>query len=133
MEFFFILGVIVVVGWGIFCQVAARQQVDVETQLSEQDAARCVVDYFGVMWTRVDGPGHLNYRPKLRMHAPTVSVGFAPDGTSSCTVNIWTSAFTTKYGMMYHAQLAWRKKLQLAGRLRNTSGASENWTRGAGN
>jgi hypothetical protein len=118
MEFFIIVLVLAVCGWNIFVQVAARQQVNVPVAISEQAAAQLVVEHFGVMWTAVSGPGHLNYRPKLRMRAPMLSVDFSPESGSACTVSIWMSNAITRYGLVHHAQLAWRKKLQLAGKLR---------------
>jgi hypothetical protein len=122
--------IIAAISWAIFVQIGARRQVNVEVSGSEQEAAEQVRSYFGRMWTQVSGRGHLNYRPKLRAHAPTLSVDFAPNGTASCTVSIWTSAWTSKFGAMYHAQLAWRRKRGLAARLTGAS-ASGSWTRGA--
>lgn len=131
MSVIVILMIIALVAWAVFLQIQARKQVDIATSLSEQDAAQVVTDYFGVLWTQVGGAGHLNYRPKLRVGAPTISISFAPSGTTACEVSIWTSHFHTRYGLMSHAQLAWRKKRALAGRLGETSAASGSWGRGA--
>ncbi|QKV75307.1 hypothetical protein [Amycolatopsis sp. Hca4] len=131
MEILWTLVIIVLVAWAIFTQVGARRQLDVTVPLSEQDAAQVVVDHFGVTWSQVEGLGHLNFRPRLRMHAPTLSVTFEPNGTSSCLVSIWTSHGRKHYGMMGHAQLAWRKKASLANRLRAATSQPQNWAKGA--
>ena len=117
MEAFWVLVIIVIVGWNIFVQVRARSQTDVTATLSEQQAAQLVTEYFGVMWTQVDGAGHLNFKPKLRKAPPTISVTFTTSGTAQCDVSIWTSHWITRYGVMGHAQLAWRKEAGLARRL----------------
>jgi hypothetical protein len=129
--FFVFLVIILVAGWAIFVQIGARQRIDVTTQLTEQDAGDVVSNHFGVSWTLVDGPGHLNYLPKLRMQAPVISISFSPDGTRECGVSIWTSSWQTKYGVMAEAQLAWRKKQALASRVRNAAAVDNNWTSGA--
>src|ERR1700753_1540760 len=92
------LVIIAFVAWTIYVQIGARQQVEVATKLTEQDAGELVTDYFGVLWTLVDGPRHVNYRPKLRAYAPVISVSFTPDGTRACAVSIWTSSWKTRYG-----------------------------------
>lgn len=117
MEVFWVLVVIALLCWVIFVQVDARRHVVVEVPMSEQAAAEIVAACFNVTWTRISGKGDLNYRPKLRVGAPVVSIAFDPDGTSKCGVEIWTSQFSTRYGMMNHAQLAWRKKRKLASEL----------------
>jgi hypothetical protein len=119
------------VGWAIFVQVGARQQVDVATSLTEQDAGEVVRNYFGALWSQVDGPGHVNYRPRLRAYAPVISISFSPNGTRECGVSIWMSSWKTRYGVMAHAQLVWRKKLVLSSRLRDASEVGNNSTSGA--
>lgn len=121
MEVMVILFIIALTGWAIVTQVKAREQIDIPTPLSEQDAARIVFDHFGPLWTQVAGAGHLNYRPKFRAGAPTVSIALTPTGMHGCTVSIWTSTFSTRYGLMTHAQLAWRKKQTLADKLVTTT------------
>jgi len=131
MEVLFVLLVLSLIGWTVYVQISARQQVDVVTTLSEQDAAQEVLRYFGVLWTQVPGRGHVNYRPKLRADAPTMSINFSPDGTAACVVSIWTSHWTKRYGLMSHAQLMWRKKRGLAARLASASDTTANWSTGA--
>lgn len=117
MEAFGILLFIALVAWLIFTQVAARQQVDLSVNRSERDAAAEIAGYFGMLWTQVHGVGDINYRPKLRMNAPTISIKLQPVDLGRCEVSIWTSAWTVRYGLMWHAQLMWRKKRGLAARL----------------
>lgn len=111
-----IIVVIAVLVWAGFTQVQARQQVDVETTLSPNDAAHIVEKYFGAIWTSVSGSGRFNYRPKLRKGAPTISVDIQP-AELGCEVHIWTSAWKSYFGLMNHATLMWRKKRGLASRL----------------
>lgn len=95
----------------IFTQVEARRQFAVVTRLDEASAARLVVGHFGLLWTPVSGPGHLNFQPKLRRHPPTVSIDIVPDPhRGGCAVQVWTSNWTSLLGVMNHAVLAWRKK-----------------------
>lgn len=129
VEALFILLVLAAIGWAIFVQYSSRKQIDILTKVSEQEAAEQVMAYFGALWTQVPGNGHLNYRPKLRMNAPTISVNFSPNGTSECEVSIWTSQFSTRYGLMEHAMLMWRKKRGLTARLTRAEAAA-NWSRG---
>jgi hypothetical protein len=110
---------LVLLGWMIFVQIAARQQVAVYLGISEQEAAQLTMSYFGRLWTQTPGAGHLNYQPAMRSHAPTISIHFEPSGTAACAVQVWVSSFeTARFGRMAHAQLAWRKKQGLARRLR---------------
>jgi hypothetical protein len=109
--------VILLISWAIFVQFSARRQVDLSVGLSERDAAQAIAGYFGALWTQVSGQGELNYRPKLRRNAPTLSISLRPVSLGQCEVSIWTSAFSTRYGLMEHAQLMWRKKRGLASRL----------------
>lgn len=129
MEAIFVLLVLAVIAWIGFVQYMSRKQVDIVARVSEEEAADRVMAYFGVLWTQVQGRGHLNYRAKLRMNAPTISVDFRPNGTNECAVSIWTSQFTTRYGLMEHAMLMWRKKRGLAARLTRAETAA-NWSRG---
>lgn len=125
MEVFWVLVVIALLSWAVFVQVGARKHVLLEVPMSEQAAAEVVAGCFNISWTQVTGEGDLNFRPKLRMGAPVVSIDFAPDGMSKCGIEIWTSRFSTRYGMMSHAQLAWRKKRKLASELtRNLDAAT---------
>jgi hypothetical protein len=121
MEAFWIILVIALIAWAIFMQIAARQQLDLSVNRSERDAAAEIASYFGLLWTHVSGAGDINYRPKLRMKAPTLSISLRPVDLSRCEVSIWTSAWTVRYGLMWHAQLMWRKKRGLAARLSRTA------------
>jgi hypothetical protein len=111
-----ILIVLAVVAVGLV-QVQARSQHDVTTLADVQEAAAIVEAYFGLIWTPVNGPGEYNFRPKLRAYAPTISIRTEPEESGGTTVSIWTSSFTTHYGLMGHAALMLRKKRGLAKRL----------------
>lgn len=111
------LVVAAVIAWQIFVQTSARRQLDIAVRMSEQEAAEIVRSSFNAVWGAVDGPGDLNYRPRLRGHAPTVSITFSPNGVRECEVSIWTSAWRSHYGIMAHAQLMWRKRRRIALRL----------------
>lgn len=74
--------VLVVLGWMVFTQGQARQQVDVSSHLSAQEAALVTRKYFGPAWTLVDGPGQFNYRPKLRKAPPIISITITPPRTA---------------------------------------------------
>ena len=102
--------IILVLAWRIFLQVAAHRQVDVALDISEQEAAQVTMGYFGGLWNQVPGPGHLNFQPRLRANAPTISIAFEPDGVARCVVQVWTSGYYVRRFMMAHAQLMWRKK-----------------------
>ncbi|GLY47533.1 hypothetical protein [Lentzea sp. NBRC 102530] len=130
MEALWVLVIILLLGWAIFTQVRARTQLDVTAALSEQQAGQLVMEHFGVMWSQVEGPGHLNFKPRLRKWPPTISVNFTTSGTAQCEVSIWTSHWTSHYGVMGHAQLAWRKEAALARKLSNADSAA-NWLKGA--
>lgn len=119
MEFVIALAVVAGLASLVATQVAARRQVDLEVTCARAQAAQVVEKYFGPAWTRVSGPGTYNFRPKLRLHAPTISITLRGSETRS-EVSVWTSDYDTVYGGMYHAGLMWRKKRGLAKRLRAT-------------
>lgn len=118
--------VILLISWAIFVQFSARRQVDLSVGLSERDAAQAIAGYFGALWNQVPGQGELNYRPKLRRNAPTLSISLRPVSLGACEVSIWTSAWSTRYGVMGHAQLMWRKKRGLASRLAGATNPAGN-------
>jgi hypothetical protein len=109
-----VLVLLVLAGWVLFTQFGARQQITVSTEHDLASARRIVSESFGVTWTRVKGRGDENFRPKLRMHAPVLSVDYGTDESGKSTVHIWCSDYKTKVGAMAHAQLMWRKKRAVA-------------------
>jgi hypothetical protein len=124
MAVFWTMVVIALIVWAIFTQVAARQQVDLSVNRNERDAAQEIAAYFGMLWTQVPGAGDINYRPKLRVKAPTLSISLQPVDLGRCEICIWTSAYTVRYGLMQHAQLMWRKRRGLAARLSRPEAAA---------
>jgi hypothetical protein len=117
MGFIFLLVIIAIVGWNVFMQVAARQQLTVSCTGGVAAAQQLVAASFGAAWNRVQGRGDQNFRPRLRRRPPVISVDYRVVGGDGCEVDIWCSHFDTMYGAMNHAQLVWRKKRALASRL----------------
>ncbi len=111
--------ILLVVGlvWALFLQVAARQQVDVACPLDVASARQLVERLFGATWKRVSGPGLVNLKPRMRLHAPTLSINLRQSSGKGCEASIWTSDYTTKYGLMWHSQLMWRKKRRATSQL----------------
>lgn len=105
--------ILVLLGWLVFTQLGGRQQLSVLSPHDVASTRKLVSNLFGVAWSRVPGRGDDNFKPRLRMYAPTLSVSYQPaeDGTD---VQLWCSAYTTKMGLMGHAQLMWRKKRSVA-------------------
>jgi len=120
----FIIVVVAILAAIISIRVIATQQADMRTPLSPDEARMIIDGYFRpAIWNRVSGPGQLNMKPKLRAHAPTLSVDVVPDGTGT-RVSAWTSAYTTQYGIaMYHGGLMIRKRRGLVKRLQAPAGA----------
>jgi hypothetical protein len=110
------------IGWAIFTQVAARQQLTIACPAGAATARELVAGSFGAAWSRVDGRGIDNFRPRLRYRPPVISVSYLAAESGACEVHIWCSAFSTKYGAMNHAQLVWRKKAALARQLSSAAG-----------
>ncbi|MEU8347459.1 hypothetical protein SAMN05443665_104141 [Actinomadura meyerae] len=121
--FLIVAGILLVLGWAVFTQVAGRQQVEVLTALPPEEARRVVHESFGKIWRRTDGLGVDNFRPLLRLHSPTISVDYEPLDGGGCAVQIWVSQFTTQAGFIrLHAQLCWRKKRYVARRILRSEG-----------
>ncbi len=108
-----VLVIVVIIGWVGFTQVAGRQQVDVHSPDDLATTRRRVNELFGIAWSPAEGRGDDNFRPRLRAYAPTISVAYSSSG-SGTDVSIWCSDFSTRYGIMAHAQLMWRKSHSVA-------------------
>ena len=124
MEFLLVLLLLAFAAWMVFTQVGGRQQISVSTDHDIAEARRIVAASFGVAWTRVGGPGQENFRPRLRAHAPVLSIDYEPAESEGSTVGIWCSNYKTTYGLMVHAQLMWRKKRAVARALKSPVAAS---------
>lgn len=114
MGFLLVLLLLACVAWVVFTQVGGRQQITFSTEHDVAEARQIVAASFGVVWTRVQGRGQENFRPKMRAHAPVLSIDYEPVEGGGSTVDIWCSDYKTKFGLMVHAQLMWRKKRALA-------------------
>lgn len=112
----FLLVVLLLAGlaWVVFTQAGGRQQISVSTEHDVAEARKIVAASFGVVWKRVKGRGQENFRPKLRAYTPVLSVNYEPAEGGGCTVHLWCSDYKTKFGLMVHAQLMWRKKRAVA-------------------
>jgi hypothetical protein len=119
-----VLVLVLFVGWMIFVQSHARKQSSFHTSQGRTAVQQAIDEVFGQTWTRVKGPGHINVKPKLRAHAPTISIDVSPGGQGGSDVDIWRSAWGSRYGVSAHAQLVWRKERQLANRLGGIVGQS---------
>lgn len=120
----FVIVLVLIVAATIAVRVFAVQQADVHTPLSPDEVRLIIEGYFRpALWSRVNGPGQLNLKPKLKAHAPTMSIKVDPNGTGS-DVSAWTSAYTTRYGIVvYHGELMIRKRRGLMKRLQAPAGA----------
>jgi hypothetical protein len=114
MGFLIVLVLLAWAAWVVFTQVGARQQITISTEHDVAAARKMVAASFNVVWTRVKGRGQENFRPKLRMHAPVLSVDYQSADGGGSSVHIWCSDYKTKFGLMAHAQLMWRKKRAVA-------------------
>ncbi len=114
MGFLIVLVLLAWAAWVVFTQVGARQQITISTEHDVAAARKMVAASFGAVWTRVKGRGQENFRPKLRMHAPVLSVDYRSADGGGSSVHIWCSDYKTKFGLMAHAQLMWRKKRAVA-------------------
>jgi hypothetical protein len=108
-----ILVMMAVIAYLIVTTIKGREQLNVQSRYSPEEAARAVSQGVGGMWKPVDGRGQLNFKQRLKRGAPTISVDLVPD-TQGCRVDIWVSAWEGKWGLMNHGGSAWRKKNAIA-------------------
>jgi len=124
MSALFVMIVIAFLAWLTFTQVQARKHTILHTPLGKLQVQEAIDKTFDSMWTRTAGPGHVNVKPKLRSHAPTISISVESGNQSGCDVDIWMSRWVTRYGVAGHAQLVWRKKLSLGSALQASPSGS---------
>lgn len=100
-------------------------QARVQTSQSEAEVRSSIAKAFpGITWAETSGPGDLNFRPRARAHAPTISISIS-SGISLTDVHIWTSSYTGYLGLfMGHGLLCWRKRAALVRRLSPSGSAS---------
>jgi hypothetical protein len=103
-----------VVGWNTFTQIMARQQTSISCSYDVATARGIVSRSFGMWWKAVPGNGEDNYKSKRGSSAPTLSISYDVGEGGGCHVDIWCSHGTKRYGVLNHAQLAWRKKRAVA-------------------
>jgi len=111
-----ILSALATVGALLLIQTKARRQLHIATPTGKTQAGNIVEACFDEHWKSVSGPGTFNYQPKLRDHAPTISITVS--GNDACsTVTIWTSRYDGSYHGMCHAALMVRTQHTLTKRL----------------
>jgi hypothetical protein len=111
-----ILSVLAIAGALLLIQTTARRELHVATATGRQQAGQIVQGYFGANWTSIAGPGTFNYQPRLREHAPTISITVS-GGDAGSTVTIWTSDYDGSYHGMRHAAIMVRAQHALTKRL----------------
>jgi hypothetical protein len=111
-----ILSVLAIAGALLLIQTRARRELHVATATGRQQAGLIVQEYFGANWESVPGPGTLNYQPRIRDHAPTMSIIISGSDAGS-TVTIWTSHYDGSVHGMRHAALMARTQYALTKRL----------------
>jgi len=123
---FFVVGA-AVVAWVL--TALAKQQQDLLLGVSAQSAAEAVLASFsGVGWKQIDGPGMLNFLARgfgiggYRAKRPVVSVDIEDRGDGSTVVSIWTSAWSSRMGMMALCDRVVSKKFWLARKLTELPG-----------
>jgi hypothetical protein len=90
-----------------------------------------VDEVFGNGWSRINGPGHINVKPKFRAGAPTISINVVPATSGGSDVTMWLSAWKTRYGAVGHAQMVWRKERALRTSLSDAVSQTTSGTLGA--
>ena len=102
---FFLFAIAVFVAAAIL-QVIAKRQMDFHLVGASVEEARDVLASSGVLrggWTQADGRGHINIRPGFmlggRNGRPVMSIDLEPDDEGT-HVQIWLSAWISKYGIM---------------------------------
>jgi hypothetical protein len=114
---FIIIVVLIYLTGLVASRALGLQETEVGTRMSRNEITEVINGYFGRIWTSVGGPGTYNYRPKLRMHAPTISIKIGTNPGGGMLVTVWTSSYTSRYGLVFHGGLMWRKRRGLAKRL----------------
>jgi hypothetical protein len=115
------LGLVVLgaTGWNLYMQVVVRRQTHLSTTLTTAEAVAVVNRVFsGRTWElRSDGL-EFRARNRLKMRGPTIGVDLEPH-SSGTGVSIWISHAHYRYGILEHAQFAWRKMRALSAAARS--------------
>jgi hypothetical protein len=113
--------VIVIVVVCVWLRIMGLKQAQIWSDRGPNEVRLVISKSFpGITWAAEGGPGDLNFRPRARAHAPTISITLAAGGGGT-QVHIWTSSYTGFLGIfMGHGLLCWRKRAALVRRLQTT-------------
>ena len=108
-----LLFALLALGWWQTAQ--AKAQVSIITQMPIALAAQVVQDSFGRLgWSQVSGRGDLNFKARVPMNGPILSVSFEEqDGVDGCEVSVWMSEWTSRYGIANGAPVASRQRKKI--------------------
>lgn len=117
-----VIAVMMVEAW-ILTFMAGRQHDHLVLASPQQVRAVVEESFSGVGWKRVNGRGQLNYKARgfglgaYGMKRPVVSVDITDRGDGSTEVNIWTSEWNSRSGMMALCDRVVSKKFWLGHKL----------------
>lgn len=124
----YVLGV-AVVGWVL--STMARRQLDIVVSASRQVISAAVADSFsGVGWKSVNGPGQFNFQARglgfgaYNAKRPVISIDVEDHSDGAALVNIWTSAWSSRFGMMALCDRVITKRYRLGRKLAELSSAT---------
>ena len=124
----YVLGV-AIAGWVL--SVLARRQLDIVVDASRQAVVAVVKDSFsGVGWKSVNGPGEFNFQARglgfgaYNAKRPVISVDVEDHADGAALVNIWTSAWSSQFGMMALCDRVITKRFRLGRKLAELSSAT---------
>lgn len=104
MEWFFLILISIVV-INVIATPLARRHIVLETSLSP-DEVRAHIDrkFSKILWKRINGPGELNFRrrgPSFQgSRPPEYSIAFEKLPSGGSGVEMWMSAYTTRFGIV---------------------------------
>ena len=124
----YILGA-AITGWVL--SVMARRQLDLVVHASTRAVSAAVADSFsGVGWKSVNGPGQFNFQARglglgaYNAKRPVISIDVEDNADGAALVNIWTSAWSSQFGMMALCDRVITKRFRLGRKLAELSSAT---------
>lgn len=112
--------ILVATGWNVYMQVAARRQTNLSTTLTTAEAVSVVRRVFsGRTWELQSDGLEFRARNRIKMRGPTIAVDLEPR-PSGAAITIWVSHAYFRYGILEHAQFAWRKTRAIAAAANST-------------
>ncbi|WP_432893266.1 hypothetical protein ACQPYH_19675 [Kribbella sp. CA-245084] len=96
-------------GWNAYIQIVIRRQTYLSTTLTPTQAAFVVRKVFsGRTWELGSDGLEFRARNRMKVNGPTIAVDIEPR-PSGAAIRTWVSHANFRYGVMEHAQFAWRK------------------------